>query len=174
MRMARAQRAYWTAVPDGIDLRDHLCGVREVAAERGHLTACVVRGGEDLERPGVARERNRTHADLQAAVVVPEDVGRARRQPAPAQHFLHRDFGTRERGESALEHRRCGWTPLGEDQRIGASAPQLAAELKTDKQFVRFSSADGAGDHCEQDAGTLFHARAFGWLDGVLEPARIA
>ena len=44
---------------DGIDLGDQQRGTREVAAERGGLTACVVRDGEDLERPGVAGELDR-------------------------------------------------------------------------------------------------------------------
>jgi pimeloyl-ACP methyl ester carboxylesterase len=67
------------------------------------------------------------------------------------------------------------WVCNAEEDDIGASAPQLFAALQTaDKEFVRFRSADGAGDHCEQGARTLFHARAFGWLDGVLEPGRVA
>lgn len=61
-----------------------------------------------------------------------------------------------------------------EEDDIGASAPQLVDALQADNEFVRFRSADGAGDHCEQGARTLFHARAFGWLDGLLEPARVA
>ena len=38
------------------------------------------------------------------------------------------------------------WVCIAEEDDIGASAPQLVAALKTDKQFVRFRSADGAGD----------------------------
>jgi pimeloyl-ACP methyl ester carboxylesterase len=57
-----------------------------------------------------------------------------------------------------------------EDDDISASAPQLAAALTCPKQFVTFTAAEGAGDHCESGARTLFHARAFGWLDQILHP----
>ncbi len=53
---------------------------------------------------------------------------------------------------------------------ISASAPQLAAALTGPKKFVTFTAAEGAGDHCEAGARTLFHARAFAWLDQLLQP----
>ena len=53
---------------------------------------------------------------------------------------------------------------------IGASAPQLVAQLTCDHEFVTFTSADGAGDHCEAGARTLYHARLFAWLDPILQP----
>ena len=53
---------------------------------------------------------------------------------------------------------------------ISASAPQLAAALTCPKKFVTFTAAEGAGDHCEAGARTLFHARAFAWLDQLLQP----
>ena len=57
---------------------------------------------------------------------------------------------------------------------IGASAPRLAAELTCDHEFVAFTSAEGAGDHCEAGARTLYHARLFAWLDPILHPHRSA
>jgi hypothetical protein len=57
-----------------------------------------------------------------------------------------------------------------EDDDIGASAPQLVAELTCPHSFMTFASADGAGDHCEAGARSLFHAEAFGWLDALLRP----
>jgi pimeloyl-ACP methyl ester carboxylesterase len=54
---------------------------------------------------------------------------------------------------------------------ISASAPQLAEALTGDKEFVTFTAAEGAGDHCEAGARTLYHARSFGWLDRVLRTA---
>jgi pimeloyl-ACP methyl ester carboxylesterase len=51
---------------------------------------------------------------------------------------------------------------------ISASAPQLAAALTCPKQFMTFTAAEGAGDHCESGARTLFHARLFAWLDEIL------
>ena len=53
---------------------------------------------------------------------------------------------------------------------ISASAPRLAAALTGPKQFVTFT-AEGAGDHCESGARTLFHARVFAWLDPIMKPA---
>ena len=33
---------------------------------------------------------------------------------------------------------------------------------------IEFTNAEGAGEHCEAGADSLFHQRAFDWLDGVL------
>jgi len=54
---------------------------------------------------------------------------------------------------------------------ISASAPRLAAALRCPSEFVTFTAAEGADNHCEVGARTLFHARAFGWLSEVLLPA---
>lgn len=53
----------------------------------------------------------------------------------------------------------------GENDDISASAPDLVAALNCDHEFVTFTAAEGAGDHCESGARTLFHARAFDWLN---------
>jgi alpha-beta hydrolase superfamily lysophospholipase len=53
---------------------------------------------------------------------------------------------------------------------ISASAPQLAAALTGEAELVTFTAAEGAGDHCEAGARTLFNARALGWLDRVIQP----
>jgi alpha-beta hydrolase superfamily lysophospholipase len=52
---------------------------------------------------------------------------------------------------------------------ISASAPQLADALNCPKEFITFTAAQGAGDHCEAAARTLYHARSFGWLDQILQ-----
>ena len=119
---------------DGVDLGDQQRGGREVAAERGGLTARVVGDGEDLERAGVAGELHRARADLEAAVVVPHEVRRPRRQPPPAEHLLHGDVGARERGDRAPQHRRGGGAPVGEDQRQAVQ-----------QQVARKRSASGSG-----------------------------
>lgn len=54
---------------------------------------------------------------------------------------------------------------------ISASAPQLFEALTCEKQYLHFTRAEGAGDHCEAGARTLYHARSFGWLDSLLRPA---
>lgn len=58
-----------------------------------------------------------------------------------------------------------------EGDSIGASAPQTFDALTVpDKQLIFFTAAEGAGDHCEAAARTLFDTRAFGWLDERLRP----
>ena len=53
---------------------------------------------------------------------------------------------------------------------MSASAPHLVDALTVEKEYVRFTAAEGAGDHCEAGARTLYHARSFGWLDRMLAP----
>jgi alpha-beta hydrolase superfamily lysophospholipase len=62
------------------------------------------------------------------------------------------------------------WVGNAENDQIGASAPDLVAALTVEHEFVRFTTAEGAGDHCEQGARALYHARSFGWLDAHLNP----
>jgi alpha-beta hydrolase superfamily lysophospholipase len=57
---------------------------------------------------------------------------------------------------------------------ISASAPRLAAALTCESEFVTCTAAEGAGDHCEAGARTLFNARALGWLDRVIQPGAAA
>jgi alpha-beta hydrolase superfamily lysophospholipase len=62
------------------------------------------------------------------------------------------------------------WVCNAEGDDIGASAPQLFEALTSPKEFVQFTAAEGAGDHCEAGARGLYHARSFGWLDDLLHP----
>jgi hypothetical protein len=48
----------------------------------------------------------------------------------------------------------------------------LLEALRCEKSYVRFTAQEGAGDHCEQGARALYHARSLGWLDDLLSPAR--
>jgi Alpha/beta hydrolase family len=57
-----------------------------------------------------------------------------------------------------------------EGDAISASAPDLVAALTCPHEFVTFTAAEGAGDHCEAGARNLYHARSFGWLDPILHP----
>jgi alpha-beta hydrolase superfamily lysophospholipase len=62
-----------------------------------------------------------------------------------------------------------------EGDMIGASAPQTFEALTVaDKELILFTAAEGAGDHCEAGARTLFDACAFGWLDDRLHPGALA
>lgn len=53
---------------------------------------------------------------------------------------------------------------------ISTSAPRLFEVLTGEKEYALFRAAEGAGDHCEAGARTLYHALSFGWLDRVLRP----
>ncbi len=66
------------------------------------------------------------------------------------------------------------WVCSAEGDDIGASAPQLVESLRCESEYVRFTAAEGAGDHCEQGARSLYHARSFGWLDNLLHPRILA
>ena len=56
---------------------------------------------------------------------------------------------------------------------LSVNAPRLYDALQCPKDYVQFTTADGAGEHCESGARTLFHQRAFDWLDGQLnQPAK--
>jgi len=60
------------------------------------------------------------------------------------------------------------WVCSAEGDEISESSPQLVAALTCEKEYVRFTAAEGAGDHCEAGARTLYHARSFAWLAAVL------
>jgi hypothetical protein len=53
---------------------------------------------------------------------------------------------------------------------LSADAGKLYDALTCPKRYYRFPSAEGAGQHCESGARTLFHSRAFNWLGQVLNP----
>lgn len=55
---------------------------------------------------------------------------------------------------------------------ISTSAPRLVDALTSEKEYVLFTAAEGAGDHCEAGARLLYHARSFGWLDQIMHPQR--
>ena len=74
-------------------------------------------------------------------------------------------------GEGRAEKIRCRpFVCNAEGDDISTSAPRLFAELPGDKQYRLFTAAEGAGDHCEAAARTLYHEVSFGWLDSVLHP----
>lgn len=55
-----------------------------------------------------------------------------------------------------------------ENDPVAAFAELLYDALTCPKRFLRFTEAEGAGDHCESLARSLFHQQAFDWLDEVL------
>jgi hypothetical protein len=56
-----------------------------------------------------------------------------------------------------------------ENDEIAAQARMLFDQLTCDKKFMPFTNAEGAGEHCEDGNRSLFHQRAFDWLDDVLD-----
>ena len=57
-----------------------------------------------------------------------------------------------------------------ENDDIGVTAQRLYDSLTCPKTFIAFTAAEGAGEHCEAGARSLFNQRAFDWLDTVLDP----
>jgi alpha-beta hydrolase superfamily lysophospholipase len=71
--------------------------------------------------------------------------------------------------EGRIERIRCPTLiASAEGDAIGATAGKLFEKLTCPKVFQRFSTAEGAGSHCESGARALFNQRAFDWLDPVL------
>jgi len=56
-----------------------------------------------------------------------------------------------------------------ENDPVAGFAEKLYEALTCQKTLLRFTNAEGAGDHCEMNARTLFHQRAYDWLDETLE-----
>lgn len=55
-----------------------------------------------------------------------------------------------------------------ENDDIGVTADALHDALTCPKARIRFLAAEGAGEHCEAGARSLFNQRALDWLDDVL------
>jgi pimeloyl-ACP methyl ester carboxylesterase len=55
-----------------------------------------------------------------------------------------------------------------ENDEIGVTARRLYDALSCEKAFIEFAAHDGAGEHCEAGARSVFCERAFDWLDTVL------
>lgn len=60
----------------------------------------------------------------------------------------------------------------GEKDEISASSPLIYEALTCPKEIMTFLDRDGAGGHCEMGARQLYLSKAFGWLDGILDPRR--
>ena len=51
---------------------------------------------------------------------------------------------------------------------LGQGAPAFHQRLKCNKSLVEFTTAEGAGQHCEILNRSLFNRVAFDWLDGIM------
>jgi pimeloyl-ACP methyl ester carboxylesterase len=54
---------------------------------------------------------------------------------------------------------------------VAMYARQLFDKLTCPKTFISFTSVEGAGEHCESGNRSLFHQRAYDWLDTTLGAA---
>ena len=59
-----------------------------------------------------------------------------------------------------------------EEDPLARSADQVYGALTCPKTLVRFTAAEGAGDHCEMHNRTLLDQRVFDWLDDTLSTPR--
>lgn len=55
-----------------------------------------------------------------------------------------------------------------ENDPIAAEAGRVFDALTCEKELIRFTAEEGAGDHCEMFNRSLLNNRALDWLDGVL------
>jgi alpha-beta hydrolase superfamily lysophospholipase len=55
-----------------------------------------------------------------------------------------------------------------EHDQVAAYAQTLYDALTCPKTLMEFTAAEGAGGHCEAQARTLYHQRAYDWLDETL------
>jgi hypothetical protein len=57
-----------------------------------------------------------------------------------------------------------------ENDPLSKGAPALYDELTCPKALLRFTAAEGAGDHCEMYNRSLAMMRMLDWLDATLKP----
>jgi pimeloyl-ACP methyl ester carboxylesterase len=70
--------------------------------------------------------------------------------------------------QDRAQHIRCPTLICSaESDDIGVTARKLYNALSCPKAFIAFTAQEGAGEHCEAGARSLFNQRAFDWLDEV-------
>ena len=70
-------------------------------------------------------------------------------------------------GDRAADIRCPTLLTMAENDVLGKDAPALSEKLTCPKTLLRFTAAEGAGDHCEMQNRSLLNRRVFDWLDGV-------
>jgi hypothetical protein len=74
--------------------------------------------------------------------------------------------------DGRVEHIRCPMLVCSaENDDIGVTTDALYDALTCGKTRLAFLATQGAGEHCEVGARSLFNEKAFDWLDGVLGKA---
>ena len=70
---------------------------------------------------------------------------------------------------SVVERIRCPMlVTQAENDPIARLAGHLYDTLRSPKELLHFTEAEGAGDHCEVMARSLFHQKSFDWLDETI------
>ena len=72
--------------------------------------------------------------------------------------------------DAHVERIRCATLlTAAENDPLARSAERLLAALHDPKTLLRFSAAEGAGEHCEMRNRSLLNRRVFDWLDATLQ-----
>ena len=58
---------------------------------------------------------------------------------------------------------------MAEHDSLSESAPEVYQALRCPKALIRFTAAEGAGDHCEMQNRSLLNRRVLDWLDITLQ-----
>jgi pimeloyl-ACP methyl ester carboxylesterase len=61
---------------------------------------------------------------------------------------------------------------IGERDPLSESAPEVFEALRCPKTLIRFTAAEGAGDHCEMENRSLVNRRVLDWLDVTIGDRR--
>jgi hypothetical protein len=71
---------------------------------------------------------------------------------------------------SIADHIRCPTlVTQAENDPVARFSGRLYDALSYPKELLRFTEAEGTGDHCELMASSLLHQKSFDWLDETLE-----
>jgi pimeloyl-ACP methyl ester carboxylesterase len=71
---------------------------------------------------------------------------------------------------SIADHIRCPTlVTQAENDPVARFSGRLYDALSYPKELLRFTEAEGTGDHCELMASSLLHQKSFDWLDEILE-----
>lgn len=90
--------------------------------------------------------------------------------PTPWDYFL--DAARYEQADIIGDIRCPTLVCHAESDDIAAYSRPFFDALRCPKDYLRFTAAEGAGEHCVSGNRALFHERVFNWLDGRLYPSK--
>lgn len=128
---------------------------REEAANLGNMPAVLMERLEQI----VANDRKLQWSVAKRGYWV-NGVTTLRDYFASVEHFTM---------DGRIEDIRCPTLfTLAEDDTLAAGTQRFFDALRCPKTLIRFSSSEGAGDHCEMRNRSLVNRRVLDWLDEVL------